>query len=108
LGRPAQNIPSTIQRLRSNLVLAEDALDGIFVISAHPFGGRSNAPDSVATCDAASLQPANAVRRRVMPPAVAGPTAASPVDGLDRGLHAALVRATAAISPSSRLLAYTD
>ena len=57
---------------------------------------------------AASAQPMPAARRPAPPPPAARPQAVLPADGFDRGLHAALGRATSAISPSSLLLAYTD
>src|SRR5512147_601041 len=47
-------------------------------------------------------------RRPATQAGAAFPPAALPADGFDRGLHAALGRATAAISPSSLLLAYAD
>ena len=47
-------------------------------------------------------------RRMAQSPLAPLPQAALPADGFDRGLHAALGRATSAISPSSLLLAYSD
>jgi len=55
-----------------------------------------------------SPQTPRTARRPAVQPGAAFPPAALPADGFDRGLHAALGRATAAISPSSLLLAYAD
>jgi len=56
------------------------------------------------------ISPPRVVAPRRATPAMQAvlPQAALPADGFDRGLHAALGRATSAISPSSLLLAYTD